>query len=572
MDTSADWVDIDENNGTLFVREGLIIDDDVPARENISFNISASDTNHTHTTSVVVYIAINDVNDRTPKIQGEQPKVHIKEKSNSGVPLPLNLTYQDLDRDVPFHTVVFQFYSNITNEAANLFDISKDGSVMVFLRNGAKLDRDRGPGSYILPILAYDNPTGVLQLKDFYDLTVVLDDINDNIPVILNKSLDCSEIMKKNDQLGPIIAQDLDEGENAEVSFTIVTIEAIGGSKELKTSSFEILPQDDNKTVFIKILQDLQGYYGQYNLTIKTEDHGNPPLSQNNSILLNVEKFNFQIPVFVYPESNANILLDDDPELNAALIFYNGSRLPDFEVDDLQDHKYNVSFSIIDKDGNSIFNIIQVKSYTARLELTRSLTDDDKKVQSITIAAALNADQQPNQKPTTASVSVNIQFFSTDDTPTFSETNCTISFQENCIGPPQAIPQASYPVDNFINPVYKLLDSIDVFNVNPVDGNISPLQELDYETTPSYDIRIAALNKESSELSNNSQSILYVHVKVSIQLIPRLVYTEIQTMNSNKTFEGRSVGLIYAKIAFKTINHKCVLYRIKNKSNDLEFY
>lgn len=60
----------------------------------------------------------------------------------------------------PYNKVVFKFDTNITMDASNRFDITENGKITVFLRNGADLNRDKGPANFKLPILAFDNPKG----------------------------------------------------------------------------------------------------------------------------------------------------------------------------------------------------------------------------------------------------------------------------------------------------------------------------------------------------------------------------------------------------------------------------
>lgn len=521
LDTTADWVDIDERTGQLTVKKGVEIDCDKPKRKDIKFIVTVNDTIHVN--KAQLSIRIDDTNDEYPQIIYDHTEEKIDELSTKGTVATLKST--DDDRDDPNNRVVFKFETNLTNEASNRFAISSDGVVSVALRNGAILDRDNGAGSYILPIVAYDNPNGILQHTAHVDLKVILNDLDNNIPVLEEKTLDCVENLKKDEILGNIIAIDPDEdGPNSDVTFDLTTVVPINNeNKNQLDEEFFNLAKTSAKTATIKIVKNLEGYWGVYNLTIRTKDKGNAENFKDNIITLTVDKFNFKQPVFDFPstDNDKKITIDKDNIVpNSIITLISGEPLKHIDVNDQQDHKWIVTFELKNVDGEDFFTVKRSSSHwKADLMLTRSLSEQEMaETYYVTVNAAVKDDMKSGEEAVSVETKFTINFYSLSQQPEFDKHQASIRMAEEDSTISMPIPEIAHiPLNLDLKPYYFISVTSDTFKVDPDDGTISLIQPLDYEQKIQYTIEIIAMNKKTPPIEPPSPDALNVlHLTINV--------------------------------------------------------
>ncbi|KAK9884530.1 hypothetical protein WA026_007372 [Henosepilachna vigintioctopunctata] len=433
---------------------------------------------------------MNDANNRQPTIVDGEKDVAIPEKvTKYDVAF---LRAKDDDRDEAFHTVVFKFDAGISGPASNCFDISEDG---------------------------------VPQNTISYSLKVTLTDINDNAPTILNKTLECSESFKKNDVLSNIIAEDIDEGVNAEVNFHLVDVTPKSkGDKQLTVEDLHI-SSDDYKTATLTFLSDLKGYYGEYDIIVNTSDNGVPMQYSLNTLSLSITKFNFHAPAFVFPTTPSEIFTLSEVQslkLGEPLKLYNQEDLPDLQVNDFQNNKWDITFEITKQDGSSdLFTVEKFGIFKARLQVTRLPNQDDMKTtHTITIEASVKKSKLDNEEAISISTNVKIKFFSSKEEPEFDQNDDTVSFDEYAPSEhpspdlPVQIGTAKFPSGVDLPVYYKLLDNTDYFDLNETSGSLSVKKELHYNDHPYFDIKIAACKNPNSITTPSEKSTLNLHVKV----------------------------------------------------------
>ncbi|XP_044757697.1 protocadherin Fat 4-like isoform X3 [Coccinella septempunctata] len=511
VEGEPEWVDIDEKTGELTVKKGVTIDCDSPKRDDIQYYITVHDSDPSHDNKTMVSIRIEDVNDNVPKIiwnNKNKNEVHIEEQSANGTMLT-TLSSIDLDRDDPFNRVIFKFEStNETDEVSNRFSVSATGNIVVNLRNGAALDRDAGPAQFILPIVAYDNPKGILQLKDHLDIKVILDDLDNHIPTLETKSLDCMEDSSKGATIGDIIATDPDEdGKNSNVFFELASVEPLEeqNAKKLDSTFLEI-NKDAAKTATVKLLKPLKGYWGKYNLNIWTKDEGNPDVNNTNIITFSVEKFNFDQPIFDFPKTDADKMITVDMDLTnpkGDIILTDATTLKKFEVNDKQDHKWDVTFEIKEEDGGEadLFRIIKSPecNWKGALQITRSPDDTEMSmVHSVTIHAYVKTDMKDGEAPGFVDTTIKVKFFSFSEQPKFDKQQGSVKMEEGDRSVLAKLPQKAHfaNMDDTVLPYYFIFPPSDTFEVDLNQGTIGLLKELDYEQIIEYDVKIVAMNKK----------------------------------------------------------------------------
>lgn len=140
---------------------------------------------------------------------------------------------------------------------------------------------------YALVIEARDQ--GVPVKSSTMRLTVNVQDANDNKPIFTNDRfvLMISERAAISDKIGQINAADMDSGENGRISFSLVDPGL--------SSTFGIFPSDG--ILYLKNVLDRE-QIDKYTFLVRARDHGQPSLSATTTVIVNVEDYNDNIPVF----------------------------------------------------------------------------------------------------------------------------------------------------------------------------------------------------------------------------------------------------------------------------------
>ena len=199
-------------------------------------------------------------------------------------------------------------------------------------------------------------------------LDVQITDANDNSPIFSTDSLNVEipETASVEFEVIVVNAQDLDEGDNAFVTYSL--------SGENLNGEFEI----DSLSGAITVAGSLDyETIQQYILNVTAMDGGNPPRRSYLAIEVNIQDENDNIPVFLNPDPsftvNENVevgtsvglvtAIDDDTGSNAAVVYaiVGGNGVGTFSIDPMMG---NISVNdIIDRESQDTYTfIVEVKS------------------------------------------------------------------------------------------------------------------------------------------------------------------------------------------------------------------
>lgn len=184
---------------------------------------------------------------------------------------------------------------------------------------------------YILYVTATDNidanpnqqrseRTGAIFVK--------VTDVNDNHPIITNIGTTPKSVVENsqnNTIVDTILANDADIGANAEVEFSLVSVDT-----NASDSWFYITTQYNsdikNNEGVIRNKQSLLGHVGMYYVTVKVQDKGTPTrLSSNMTFLIEIIESNENLnqPQFVVPKGpTATLQIKEVICLNGVLKFF----------------------------------------------------------------------------------------------------------------------------------------------------------------------------------------------------------------------------------------------------------
>ncbi|KAH9503770.1 hypothetical protein Btru_066586 [Bulinus truncatus] len=222
----------------------------------------------------LVKIDINNMNDNFPTITPVNFTVHVMENATIGTVVQ-NYIANDLDTLVDL----------VKLSSSDLyFDINSSTAVLTLK---SLLDREK-TNNHTLEIVAVDRATSVDPAvhSTTASITVIVDDINDNAPIITGTySKSVPETIAVNELLFTISASDADAGVNSELSYTITA----GNSGD----SFKI-DFVGNLLVAKPLDPDVVNHY---TLTVTVSDRGTPSLSSTVAVGISVLKVN-DPPVF----------------------------------------------------------------------------------------------------------------------------------------------------------------------------------------------------------------------------------------------------------------------------------
>uniref|UniRef100_A0A8C2J468 Si:ch73-233f7.3 n=1 Tax=Cyprinus carpio TaxID=7962 RepID=A0A8C2J468_CYPCA len=231
------------------------------------------------TASIIVRVL--DVNDNAPKFDKDSYTINLTENSPIGS-LVLKLNASDLDEGSN-SDIVYAFSLYTSEKTQQTFSLNpENGEIRI-----KEIISYEDFKIYDMEVIATDK--GANPLSRQCKLTILINDMNDNHPEISIKSF--SSPVKENVPVNTVIAvvsvSDKDSGENGQVDIHI-SDNLPFALKESSDNYYELLisePLDREKVP-------------EYDITITVTDRGNPPLSDNETITLELLDVNDNVPQF----------------------------------------------------------------------------------------------------------------------------------------------------------------------------------------------------------------------------------------------------------------------------------
>ncbi|OXB76137.1 UNVERIFIED_CONTAM: hypothetical protein H355_005348 [Colinus virginianus] len=269
--TESATFDIDVN-GIIWTKIKL----DYESQNNYTLNISLSDG--ITTDYATVFVQVTDVNDNSPVFGMTNTTINILENTPAGT---LVTSVSATDVDTGFNGLVVYTLKG----AEGKMDI--DDSGLILLKK--ELDRET-QGIYNLAVIASDQ--GQPRLSTILNLTVVIDDVNDNPPVFSSSKYEVSvpEDKARGSKLLTVSATDLDVGANALVKYRIIS--------QLPLTSLPVFLV--NLTTGELFLSEQLDYETtkQFEVELEAFDGGQPSLNTSTHVVVHVLDVNDNPPKF----------------------------------------------------------------------------------------------------------------------------------------------------------------------------------------------------------------------------------------------------------------------------------
>ena len=226
-----------------------------------------------YSATATVTIQVEDRNDEVPVFTRDEYVFYIKENEPAGSFLGV---FNATDPDLGDGGKVSFFLSSSQPLARSSFLLHPNGTLVT----KATLDRESSP-EIVFDVMATDG--GSPRLSSSREVTVVLQDVNDNKPVFLfpgvsNHSLTLLIPVKQDAHLFQLSVEDADEGRNSALSYSLASVNL--------TAMFSVDAWTGDVWARKALTED---HLGVYNLMFRATDGGDSPLSSVGSLFLTIK-------------------------------------------------------------------------------------------------------------------------------------------------------------------------------------------------------------------------------------------------------------------------------------------
>ncbi|XP_065131086.1 protocadherin gamma-A11-like isoform X6 [Paramisgurnus dabryanus] len=368
---------INPDTGNIYVN-GLL---DFEKSKQYELNLEAMDKGGLTDNSKVL-IELTDVNDNAPVISVISFSSPIAENCAPDTMIAM-LNIKDIDSgkngqikcfvnsDLPFR---------IKSSSANFYTLVTD----------ELLDREK-ISEYNITVTATDE--GSPSFSTNKTLNLKISDINDNAPVFQRQSY-TAYVMENNSPGVSVLsvkAHDKDSGNNARISYFLEDILVNGVS----ASTFISVNAESGEIIAVRSFDYEQTK--EFNIRVKAQDGGNPPLSSNVSVKIIIQDQNDNAPQVLYPvQSGGSVVAEIVPR--SADVGYLVTKVVAVDVDSGQNAW--LSYKLQKATDRALF---EVGLQNGEIRTVRQVTDKDVVKQRLTVVVEDNG--QPSRS---ATVNVNV--------------------------------------------------------------------------------------------------------------------------------------------------------------------
>ncbi|XP_027134160.1 protocadherin gamma-C5-like [Larimichthys crocea] len=328
-------------------------------------------------------IDVLDVNDNTPEIVLTSEPQPVREDAPSGTVVAL-LNARDSDSGNN---------SKVTLQLpkGSPFTLKPSFSNNYALVTSGPLDRESF-SEYNIEITATDSGSPPLSSKKIIPVSIT--DVNDNPPMFTQPSYNV--YLKENGVAGSILysvsASDLDFGENAKVSYSILDSKV----QDVSVSSYVYI-NSDNGSIYSMHSFDYEKLK-VFQIQVQAKDQGSPSLSSNATVHVFILDQNDNAPAVIYPSSAAPGSLSHQRMPRSAKAGHLVTKVTAVDAD--SGHNAWISYKLAEATDASLFT---VNLYTGEVRTKRAVSEQDDSSQRLLIE--VKDDGEPVQSAT-ATVSI----------------------------------------------------------------------------------------------------------------------------------------------------------------------
>ncbi|XP_026213725.1 protocadherin gamma-C5-like [Anabas testudineus] len=325
-----------------------------------------------------VQIDVEDINDNAPEIVLTSNPSPVREDAPSGTVVAL-ISARDFD---------YGDNGKVTLQLPKRspFTLKPSFSNNYELVTNAALDRERF-SEYNIEITATDSGSPPLSSKK--TIPVSITDVNDNPPVFTQPSYNV--YLKENGVPGSILysvsASDLDFGENAKISYSILDSKV----QDVSVSSYVYI-NSDNGSIYSMHSFDYEKVK-VFQIQVQAKDQGSPSLSSNATVHVFILDQNDNAPAVIYPSSAALGSLSHQRMPRSAKAGHLVTKVTAVDAD--SGHNAWISYRLAEATDASLFT---VNLYTGEVRTKRAVFEQDDSSQRLLIE--IKDDGEPVQSST----------------------------------------------------------------------------------------------------------------------------------------------------------------------------
>ncbi|XP_070693402.1 protocadherin gamma-C5-like [Pempheris klunzingeri] len=330
-----------------------------------------------------VHLDVEDINDNAPEIMLTSNPSPVREDAPSGTVVAL-ISARDIDSG---------YNGKVTLQLpkGSPFSLKPSFFNNYELVTSGTLDRERF-SQYNIEITATDSGSPPLSSKK--TIPVSITDVNDNPPVFTQPSYNV--YLKENGVPGSILysvsASDLDFGENAKISYSILDSKV----QDVSVSSYVYI-NSDNGSIYSMHSFDYEKLK-VFQIQVQAKDQGSPSLSSNTTVHVFILDQNDNAPSVIYPSSAALGSLSHQRMPRSAKAGHLVTKVTAVDAD--SGHNAWISYRLAEATDASLFT---VNLYTGEVRTKRAASEQDDSSQRLLIE--IKDDGEPAQSAT-ATVSI----------------------------------------------------------------------------------------------------------------------------------------------------------------------
>lgn len=325
--------------------------------------------------TALVNITLSDINDNGPVFEKSKYEISIPEDTAVNT---IVLTVKASDKDFGSNSLIQ--YQPL---GSSVFEINVlTGEIKL----NEKVDYDRFQQFFQFTVVAFDR--GLPPKHASVSVSVKITDVNDNTPTFSRRLFKTNRPILEDTKVGTLIlklsARDRDSGLNGEVSFTFATL----------PNNLPFSLSKDGGEIKLKRALDYE-ILKEYRFKVKVVDGGDPPKSDEATVLVEVDNVNDNAPRFKSSNYKIDISEDtrkgspiytvnaEDPDQMSSLDFeysivegdpigcfsidqYSGIiRLANCNLDYKKQNMYKLKLKVIDEDGKSGFAFFEISIFDA---------------------------------------------------------------------------------------------------------------------------------------------------------------------------------------------------------------
>ncbi|XP_072295805.1 protocadherin gamma-C5-like [Eucyclogobius newberryi] len=325
-----------------------------------------------------VQVNIEDINDNVPEILLTSTPNPVREDALKGTVVAL-IRVSDLDAGDNAKVV-------LKLPVGSPFNLKPSFSNNYALVTSGSLDRESFP-FYNVEITATDS--GSPPLSSMKTIFVSVSDVNDNPPVFSQPSYNV--YLKENGVPGSILysvsASDLDFGENAKVSYSILDSKV----QDVSVSSYVYI-NSENGSIYSMHSFDYEKLK-VFQIMVQAKDQGSPSLSSNATVHVFILDQNDNAPAVIYPSSAGLSSLSLQRMPRTAKAGYLVTKVTAVDAD--SGHNAWISYKVAEATDASLFSVNQ---YTGEVRTKRAVAEQDDSSQRLLIE--IRDDGEPVQSAT----------------------------------------------------------------------------------------------------------------------------------------------------------------------------